>query len=263
MKLYTFLLLAAAMVAPTASARNITPSNKLVTKTVSVSSFDELDAGWAHVIVNIGPATGNAKITAPDNLIDELILDNSGSELTIKYPRNINIKGDFRTTVELTVPSLKEIDARLSSKVEVRGNLETAGDLDLTARTSATILLGKASAGEECELDATTSSKISVQELKAGAKTDIKTTTSASVKIGKLTCGVVEATATTSSHSLVKDGTAQYGEFKATTSGSIDAAGLRINSGKADPTTSGSIKSKIQDLVSMTKSTGGSISNNN
>lgn len=184
MKLYTFLLLAAAMVAPTASARNITPSNKLVTKTVSVSSFDELDAGWAHVIVNIGPATGNAKITAPDNLIDELILDNSGSELTIKYPRNINIKGDFRTTVELTVPSLKEIDARLSSKVEVRGNLETAGDLDLTARTSATILLGKASAGEECELDATTSSKISVQELKAGAKTDIKTTTSASVKIG-------------------------------------------------------------------------------
>ena len=130
MKLYTFLLLAAAMVAPTASARKIIPSNKLVTKTVSVSSFDELDAGWAHVIVNIGPATGKAKITAPDNLIDELILDNSGSELTIKYPRDINIKGDFRTTVELTVPSLKEIDARLSSKVEVRGNLETAGDLD-------------------------------------------------------------------------------------------------------------------------------------
>ena len=53
MKLYTFLPLPQLWLRPLLLPEKSFRSNKLVTKTVSVSSFDELDAGWAHVIVNI------------------------------------------------------------------------------------------------------------------------------------------------------------------------------------------------------------------
>lgn len=263
MKLYSVLLLAtAALIATPASARNIKPSTRLASKTITVGSFDELEAGHAHVIVTIGPATGKAKITAPQNLINELEVETSGGDLHIKYPSELKIKGNTRTTVEITAPSLKEIKSKLSAKVEVRGDLATTGDLDLKASTSGTILLGNASTKGNCELKASTSGTISAQDLKAANEAELSATTSGNVKIGILNSKTVDADASTNGGILVKDGSTKTAEFKASTNGSIKASGLRADSGSAKASTSGLIECNVADMQNLKKSTGGSISNN-
>lgn len=125
MKILPAILIAAVASLP-ACARGITPSSNIVTKTVAIGNFDEIEVSRADLIVHIGTPTGTAKISAPDNLINELHVGTKGDELNIRFPNNFNIKGNPRTTVEITVGSLKEIDAALSSKVEVRGVLSTA-----------------------------------------------------------------------------------------------------------------------------------------
>ena len=260
MKILSALLIAAVAYLP-ACARTVTPSSNIVTKTVSVGSFDEIDVSRVNLIVHVGHPTGSAKISAPDNLIEELKVSSHGGELDIHFPKNFNIKGNAKTTVEITFNTLKEIDASLSSKVEVRGALATTGDLDLAASTSAVILLGKATAGS-CDMDASTSGSISIQQLTAGSKADVEVSTSGAVKIKTVQCGRFSADASTSGSVSVKGGRAENAEFEANTSGSINTAAMTADKGKAEASTGGYIKCNIAHPSNISTSTGGSINNN-
>lgn len=257
--LYALTILAVATL-PACASKTLRPSSNIVTKTVSISSFDEIDVSRANVIVRIGTPDGTAKISAPDNIIDKLNVECRKGELTIGYPSKYNINGNVRTTVEVTAASLSEIDASLSSKVEVRGVIESTDKLDLQAGTSATILLGKVSAAQ-CDIEASTSGTVSIQQLTTSGKTEITVTTSAKAKIGDLTCRKLEATSTTSGDVEVKGGNASVAEYTATTSGSIDASALTASTGEATANTSGSIRCNIKNPTGISSNTGGSVKN--
>lgn len=260
MKFLSTLLIAAVATIPTL-ARTVTPSSTMTSKTVSVGSFNEIDVSRVKLIVFIGTCNGTVKVNAPDNLINELKIKNSGGELKINFPDNFNIKGNPRTTVEVTVGTLKEIDAALSANVEVRGNLSTNGNLDLSASTSARILIGKANAAS-CDIEGSTSGVISIQELKTSGKTDIENSTSSSTKIAYLQCKNLDAEVHTSGSIVIKAGKAQFAEFEASTSGSIKAADMSVDSGIAEAGTSGSIKCNIANATRISTSTGGNVTNN-
>lgn len=257
--LYSLAILAMATL-PACASQTLKPSSNIVTKTVSISSFDEIDVSRANVIVRIGTPDGTAKISAPDNIIDKLNIECRKGELTIGYPSKYNINGNVRTTVEVTAASLSELDASLSSKVEVRGVIDTTDKLDLQAGTSATILLGKVSAAK-CDIESTTSGTVSIQQLTTSGKTEISVTTSADAKIGNLSCRMLEATATTSGDIELKGGKTDRAEYTANTSGSINASALTATTGEAFANTSGSIRCNIKNPTGLTSNTGGSIKN--
>lgn len=260
MKILSAIIIAAVAAMP-ACARTVTPSSNIVSKTVSVGSFDEIDVSRVNLVVHIGNPTGSAKISAPDNLIEELQVKTSDGELDIRFPKNFNFKGDSKTTVEVTVGSLKEIDASLSSKVEIRGALVVSEDIDLSASTSARILLGKVSASD-CDIEASTSGSVSVQQLKVSGKADVHVSTSASAKIGLLQGGQFKAEANTSGSVTVNGGSADKVDFKANTSGTVNAVAMKAETGKAEANTGSQVKCNIACPTSISSNTGGRVKNN-
>lgn len=260
MKILSAIIIAAVAAMP-ASARTVTPSSNIVSKTVAVGSFDEIDVSRVNLIVHIGNATGSAKVSGPDNIIEELQVNTRGGELEIGFPKNFNVKGDTQTTVEITVSTLKEIDASLSSKVEIRGALVASDDLDLCASTSARILVGKASA-TDCDIEVSTSGTVSIQQLTVNGKTDIGVCTSASAKIASLQSKQLKAEANTSGSVTVSGGRVEKGDFEANTSGSVNVAGVSVETGKADANTGGQVKCYITRPTSISSNTGGRVKNN-
>ena len=243
-----------------ACASSIVPSSNLITKTVSVGNFDEIDAAQVKVIVRVGNPTGTAKITAPDNIIEKLKISNSGNELKIGFQKNFNIKGSSKTTVEITVPTLKEIEANLSAKIEIRGQLNTSGKLELCAGTSGTILMGKATASS-VDMEVGTSGTISIQQLSATGTAECEASTSGAIKINKLACSKIKAEANTSGAVSVSGGHADEADLEANTSGAINVSPMNIETGKAEANTGGSVKCNIRDISKIITNTGGRIRN--
>ena len=242
------------------SNQTVTPSRNIVTRSVNIgTAIDEIEVSRVKLIVNIGQPDGMAKVSAPDNLIDQLKFDTDGDELKIRFP-SINIKGDARTTVELTVADISEIDASLSAAVTVNGNVRANGKLELSASTSATVSAGTVSAAT-CDIEASTSGCVTVQNLTVNGKTEIEASTSGSAKIGNLTSGSAEAEANTSGTIAANVVSARSAELEANTSGSIDFKGAAVPTGSAKASTSGSIRCKIASPTSLRSSTGGSVSN--
>ncbi len=266
-KISLVFILAVFAVLGIAAARNlgsnqtVTPSRNIVTRNVNIgTAIDEIEVSRVKLIVNIGQPDGTAKVSAPDNLIDQLKFDTDGDELKIRFPSNLNIKGDAHTTVELTVADISEIDAALSAAVTVNGNVRANGKLELSASTSATVSAGIVRAAT-CDIEASTSGCVTVQNLTVNGKTEIEASTSGSAKIGNLTSGSAEAEANTSGTIAANVVSARSAELEANTSGSIDFKGAAVPTGSAKASTSGSIRCKITSPTSLRSSTGGSVSN--
>jgi len=85
-------------------------SGNVITKDISVNSFDELDASG---VFNLQLSQGDKetlRIEADDNLMDLFIVENEGSTLTIKMKKNSNFNSKKQLKVYVTFKTLKSID---------------------------------------------------------------------------------------------------------------------------------------------------------
>ena len=84
-------------------------SGNLITKEFTVKSFDELTASG---VFNLQLSQGNkeqVKIEAEDNLMDLFIVENDGSNLTIRMKKDVSINTSKKMTVYVTFKSLKNM----------------------------------------------------------------------------------------------------------------------------------------------------------
>jgi hypothetical protein len=85
-------------------------SGNVITKDISVNSFDELDASG---VFNLQLSQGDKetlRIEADDNLMDLFIVENEGSTLTIKMKKNSNFNSKKQLKVYVTFKTLKSMD---------------------------------------------------------------------------------------------------------------------------------------------------------
>ena len=85
-------------------------SGNVITKDISVKSFDELNAsGVFNLLLSQGDKE-SLKIEADDNLLDLFIIENEGSTLTIKMKKNSNFNSKKQLKVYVTFKTLKSMD---------------------------------------------------------------------------------------------------------------------------------------------------------
>jgi hypothetical protein len=85
-------------------------SGNVITKDISVKSFDELDASG---VFNLQLSQGDKetlRIEADDNLMDLFIVENQGSTLTIKMKKNSNFNSKKQLKVYVTFKTLKSMN---------------------------------------------------------------------------------------------------------------------------------------------------------
>ena len=85
-------------------------SGNVITKEISVKSFDELNAsGVFNLLLSQGDKE-SLKIEADDNLMDLFIIENEGSTLRIKMKKNSNFNSKKQLKVYVTFKTLKSMD---------------------------------------------------------------------------------------------------------------------------------------------------------
>ena len=85
-------------------------SGNVITKEISVKSFDELNAsGVFNLLLSQGDKE-SLKIEADDNLMDLFIIENEGSTLKIKMKKNSNFNSKKQLKVYVTFKTLKSMD---------------------------------------------------------------------------------------------------------------------------------------------------------
>jgi Putative auto-transporter adhesin, head GIN domain len=85
-------------------------SGNVITKDITVKSFDELNAsGVFNLLLSQGDKE-SLKIEADDNLLDLFIIENEGSTLTIKMKKNSNFNSKKQLKVYVTFKTLKSMD---------------------------------------------------------------------------------------------------------------------------------------------------------
>jgi len=85
-------------------------SGNVITKDISVRSFDELDASG---VFNLQLSQGDKetlRIEADDNLMDLFIVENEGSTLKIKMKKNSNFNSKKQLKVYITFKTLKSMN---------------------------------------------------------------------------------------------------------------------------------------------------------
>ena len=85
-------------------------SGNVITKDISVKSFDELDASG---VFNLQLSQGDKetlRIEADDNLMDLFIVENEGSTLKIKMKKNSNFNSKKQLKVYVTFKTLKSMN---------------------------------------------------------------------------------------------------------------------------------------------------------
>lgn len=243
-----------------AAARSgrITPSSKIITKTVSVGNFNEIDASMVNVVYNVGRATGKVSVSAPDNVMPYVTVVTDGDELECKIRSGVQFKGKPNVTVTVTAPAVRSFSAELSSAIKVNGAVSVS-TLGVDAETSASIRFqNDVNVTGKAEIDAETSASVVFGNLKAD-RAEIDSETSASVKVESINTAFLSADAETSGSISVKGGKVTTGKYSADTSGSVRIEALTRNA-DCSADTAGSVKC---DAESMTKSTdtGGSVRN--
>jgi len=85
-------------------------SGNVITKDITVKSFDELNAsGVFNLLLSQGDKE-SLKIEADDNLLDLFIIENEGSTLTIKMKKNSNFNSKKQLKVYVTFKTLKSMN---------------------------------------------------------------------------------------------------------------------------------------------------------
>ena len=149
-----FLLLTVCAAGVSAQERTtIEPSGNIITKDVSVKSFDAIEAQGLYELILSQGDKESVKIEADDNLMDLFSVTNDGSSLVINMPKlkdkNINFKNKkddkkLRLKVYVTFKKLKSLDigviGNVRSETMVKAdafNLESknVGNVDLQLTT--------------------------------------------------------------------------------------------------------------------------------
>ena|SRR6266496_467029 len=110
--------------------QKIEGSGNVITKDVTVQSFDQLEASG---VFNVSLTQGSKealKIEAEDNLQQLFEVKNEGSKLIVSMKKDSHFNSKKKMTVYITFKNLKSMDLKMVGNVSSEGNLNF-GDLSL------------------------------------------------------------------------------------------------------------------------------------
>ncbi|HEX7846982.1 MAG TPA: head GIN domain-containing protein [Chitinophagaceae bacterium] len=126
--------------------KKIEGSGNVVTKNITVQSFDQLDVSGVFSVQLTQGSKEELKIEADDNLQEYFEVKNEGSKLSVGMKKDVNYSTKSKMKVYITFKKLSDLDLKTVGNVSSSGNLnfdkldidnKSVGnvDLDITAQS--------------------------------------------------------------------------------------------------------------------------------
>ncbi|MBO5444664.1 MAG: DUF2807 domain-containing protein [Muribaculaceae bacterium] len=150
------------------SISNGKDSDATVKKTVKISDFDEIDASQGiKVVFTQGANSGTAKISTTPSAADYLTVEVQGSTLHAYYKgtKKASIKGP--SIIYVSSPVLREADLSSAARLEVKGDLNVDGSLDIDISSASSVIFGNVVCSE-LNIDASSAASLECGSVKGG-----------------------------------------------------------------------------------------------
>jgi len=115
-------------------------SGNVVTKDISVQSFDQLEASGVFNVSLIQADKESVKIEAEDNLQQLFEVKNEGSKLIVSMKKDSHFNSKKKMTVYISFKNLKSMDLKMVGNLSSEGNLNF-GDLSLDNKSVGSVEL--------------------------------------------------------------------------------------------------------------------------
>lgn len=215
-----------------------------VKKSIKIGDFNKIDAATGiKIVYTQGKATGIAKIATTPSAEKYLKVYVKNGELNIHYENNhgTNIKGP--TIVTVISPQLKGVDLSSAARLQVNGNLDISGTLDVDLSSAAKATFNNVTAksididlsSSACvematanvdKLDAELSSAAKLVVTKAIATSiDLETSSAAKIQVGYFNGTGLQADASSGSSILISGITAQKAYAEASSGAKVTLKG--------------------------------------
>lgn len=205
-------------------------SKATVKKTVSISSFDEIQAmNGIRIIFTQGKFTGKADIATTPSAEKYLVVEVKDKELSAYYKSHTgNIQGP--TIIRVQAPVLEEISLTSAASVEVNGPLNIAKALDIELSSASSVKLNDVSGGE-LEIGLSSASSVSAGNLNL-KKLDITQSSASTTNIGIVTANELEVGCSSASQSTIAGFKGGNADITASSGANVTVTG--INAGKVE-----------------------------
>lgn len=120
--------------------KKIEGSGNIVTKDVSVQSFNEIEVKGVFHLILVQGSRENVKIEADDNLQELFEVKNEGSKLIVAMKKDAHFSSKKQMNVTITFKQLKSMDLKMVGDVTQEGNM-SFDDLSLDNKSVGSVTL--------------------------------------------------------------------------------------------------------------------------
>ncbi|WOC40465.1 head GIN domain-containing protein [Polaribacter sp. HL-MS24] len=122
------------------SKNRIKGNGNQITKTRTVSSFNEINVGGSFEVILVKGTEGKITIEAEENIIPYIETEVDGDRLKIQYKRNTNIRSTKSVTIRVQIKDLESVSLGGSGKIssedlikakDFKVNIGGSGNIDL------------------------------------------------------------------------------------------------------------------------------------
>lgn len=149
------------------SGKTLMGSGRLVTRTIPVIAFNEVNVSRSVRVILTEGASGQLTVEADDNLIDHVVAKVAKGKLTIGIDPKIKSVSNVHVTI--TVPTdgrIESLEASSAAEIYTQNIVLTGPEVEIEASSAATINVSIAA--DQCKADASSAATI---QLKGSART--------------------------------------------------------------------------------------------
>lgn len=264
--LLAIFLLAAGL---SASAVDITPSSKYVTRKVTSGPFDAVRTNTSiNIIYTQGPQ--DITIYAPENLMKYVKVAIKGKEIVVSYTEQMTIRGKANVQVRISGPEVAKFTTASAGDIDIKSDLvrkgkevklnvlsagdikarkieaetvtlttSSAGDIEtgdikadnvnITANSAGDIETGKVLARRQASVRTNSAGDIEMPQIIAGDKLSITTNSAGDIEIDEASADNVSVSANSAGSIQVKKCNSTNLSASCNSSGSVEIAGITDN----------------------------------
>ena len=219
----------------------IVPSKNYITQKVKVEAFDGILAATSIDVVYTQSDHTDIEISAPDNLMEYVKVENDGGMLKIYFEseesgKGINIRGKHNTKVNISAPAVHALHASSSGDILLVNGLNTTG----------LVTIESSSAGD------IEGSGISCEELQ------IEASSAGDIELKNVACNTLQVEAS-SAGDVSLSGACRKAKFEASSAGEIDADDLKADTVIAEASSSGDVSCYAVESLEASISSAGNV----
>ena len=168
------------------SEPEITPSETRTEVTRQISGVTKLDVS-SSLDVEYTPAGNTVSVSAPENLMTFVKVENEGNELSIYLQGSFNLQGGSMrdlVKVHVTAPGIRDFEASSNAMIKINGDINDYS-FSAEAASNATITAGNVTVSRKAEIEAASNAKVNLGHLSANS-VDLEAASNAKVNIGQM-----------------------------------------------------------------------------